>query len=158
MFEMAALCAKLSKPGGVHDVLAEVHPQALVAPVQSAEHLLQLHHCLGRHLPILKHPPTDMSKALLQLASQEPAGSRVRRAAEDALRRAQDLQTNVIEWISKPRDALPCVMDIREHSNAVQAVAVSPDGKLIASGSGDTTVVVAEASTGRVLQTLRGHR
>ena len=158
LFDMVALSTKLSKPGGVHDVLAEVYQEAQAASGQAADHLMQMHHCLGRHLPILKDPPRDMRMTLLQLASQEPAGSRVLREAEKALQRAQELQCNLIEWTNKPRQALPCVMDIREHSQAIYAVAVSPDGKWIASGSEDNTVVVVEAGTGRVRQTLRGHR
>jgi len=48
-------------------------------------------------------------------------------------------------------------MEIREHSEAVYAVAVSPDGEWIASGSGDRTVKVVEMATGRVKCTLRRH-
>jgi WD40 repeat protein len=40
----------------------------------------------------------------------------------------------------------------------VHAVAVSPDGKWIASGSADETVKVVEVDTGRVVHTLKGHR
>jgi len=64
----------------------------------------------------------------------------------------------VIEWANKPAAQLPCVMEIREHSAAVYAVAVSPDGKWIASGSADKTVKVVEVDTGRVVHTLKGHR
>ena len=49
-------------------------------------------------------------------------------------------------------------MEICEHSDAVRAVAVSPDGKWIASGSGDNTVKVVMVETGRVVHTLEGHR
>jgi|GEM_PF-1197150 len=45
----------------------------------------------------------------------------------------------------------------RGHSNAVNAVAWSPDGKLIASGSGDNTVQVWDATTGANVFTYRGH-
>ena len=44
----------------------------------------------------------------------------------------------------------------RGHSNAVNAVAWSPDGKLIASGSGDNTVQVWDATTGANVFTYRG--
>jgi serine/threonine protein kinase len=43
------------------------------------------------------------------------------------------------------------------HSGPVNGVAYSPDGKRIASGSGDATVRVFDAATGRVLLTLKGH-
>ncbi|KAA6410460.1 MAG: hypothetical protein FRX48_05882 [Lasallia pustulata] len=43
------------------------------------------------------------------------------------------------------------------HSDVVLAVAFSPDGKQLASGSGDTTVRIWDAATGATLQTLEGH-
>ena len=49
-------------------------------------------------------------------------------------------------------------MEIREHSKSVNDVAVSPDGKWIASGSNDETVKVVMVETGRVVHTLKGHR
>ena len=84
--------------------------------MEALKQLRQLHHCLGRNLPVLKEPPMDMRSTLIQLASQEPAGSRLLRAAETAL---QNLQQDVIEWRNKPSMALPGVMEFREHSEAV---------------------------------------
>ena len=43
------------------------------------------------------------------------------------------------------------------HSSWVSAVAFSPDGKQLASGSADTTVRIWDAATGATLQTLEGH-
>ena len=60
----------------------------------------------------------------------------------------------MIEWLNKiERDLL---MEIHEHSGPVYAVAVSPDGKWMASGSQDKTVKVVEMQTGRVKWTLSG--
>jgi len=43
------------------------------------------------------------------------------------------------------------------HTNAIQALAWSPDGKRLASGSWDTTVQVWNATTGQQIFTYRGH-
>jgi WD40 repeat protein len=110
-----------------------------------------------QQLAILKKPPVDMHKTvtLVQLASQEPAGSRFLPQAHAA---SHSLQYEVIEWFDKRRTPLPCIMEILEHSDAVLAVVVSPDGKWIASASKDKTVKVVEMSTGRLKCTLTGHR
>ena len=44
------------------------------------------------------------------------------------------------------------------HTDDVNSVAWSPDGTRLASGSDDKTVRIWEASTGKELSTLRGHR
>ncbi|WP_295555443.1 caspase family protein [uncultured Hyphomicrobium sp.] len=43
------------------------------------------------------------------------------------------------------------------HSAEVDAVAVSPNGKLVLTGSQDTTVKLWEAESGRLIRTYRGH-
>ncbi|MFC1636202.1 WD40 repeat domain-containing protein, partial [Planctomycetota bacterium] len=48
-------------------------------------------------------------------------------------------------------------MTLGGHSDVVFGLAVSPDGKRIASGSFDKTVKVWDASTGAELMTLQGH-
>ena len=45
-----------------------------------------------------------------------------------------------------------------EHKAAVKCVAISPDGKRLASGSNDTSIIVRDISTGQALQTLKAHR
>lgn len=46
---------------------------------------------------------------------------------------------------------------LQGHSDKVDAVAFSPSGSVLATGSRDKTVVLWEAVTGRVLQSLRNH-
>src|SRR5207253_9160003 len=44
------------------------------------------------------------------------------------------------------------------HSHAVTAVAFSPDGIMLATGSGDRTIKLWDPATGRLLDTLTGHQ
>lgn len=43
------------------------------------------------------------------------------------------------------------------HADVIRSVAISPDGKLAASGSGDATVRLWDVATGMVVRTLSGH-
>jgi WD40 repeat protein len=50
-----------------------------------------------------------------------------------------------------------CSNILRGHTKEVWAVAVSPNGQMLASGSADQTVRVWETATGRCLKVLHGH-
>src|SRR5258707_335982 len=50
-----------------------------------------------------------------------------------------------------------CLMTLRGHSGRVLSVALSPDGGLLASASGDHTIKLWDPQTGEHLRTLEGH-
>jgi WD40 repeat protein/nucleoside phosphorylase len=50
-----------------------------------------------------------------------------------------------------------CILTLVEHSDTVSSVAISPDGKILASGSLDKTIKLWDTVTGNSLATLVGH-
>ena len=59
---------------------------------------------------------------------------------------------------SDPKDqGLTLLYTLRGHTNLVNSVAWSPDGKTLAFGSGDSTIHLWDASFGALLRTLEGH-
>jgi WD40 repeat protein len=46
---------------------------------------------------------------------------------------------------------------LKKHEAAVNALAFSPDGQLLASGSDDRTVIIWEIPSGKSKRTLKGH-
>ncbi|HEY0323717.1 MAG TPA: hypothetical protein VGC66_22380, partial [Pyrinomonadaceae bacterium] len=43
------------------------------------------------------------------------------------------------------------------HASVVSSIAFDPEGEMLASGGGDNTVRLWEASSGKLLRTLEGH-
>src|SRR5262245_44424199 len=69
-----------------------------------------------------------------------------------------------VETKTEHRDKMPSTDTDRPelilqsgHSFKVDAMAFSPDGRLIATGGVDTAIKIWDAATGRVLRTLAGH-
>ncbi len=62
--------------------------------------------------------------------------------------------TTVALW-DLERGRVLCTFE--EHSSAVKAVALTPDGRYLATGSDDQTVRVWDTTTGRCIRVLRGH-
>ncbi|MDY7012097.1 MAG: DnaJ domain-containing protein [Cyanobacteriota bacterium] len=50
-----------------------------------------------------------------------------------------------------------CVGTFEKHADVVTSVAISPDGKVLATGSYDQTIILWQLSSGRTLRTLKGH-
>ena len=61
------------------------------------------------------------------------------------------------EWCYWQRQTHLALKTLQGHLEAVVAVAFSPDGQRIVTGSGDRTAKVWEAASGRELLTLKGH-
>ena len=79
-------------------------------------------------------------------------------AARDDSKGSDAAARRLIHWFDKPERSDPCQLTIREHQGYdVWAVAYSPCGKWVVSGSSDKTAKVSSAVTGEVRCTLWGH-
>jgi WD40 repeat protein/uncharacterized caspase-like protein len=78
-------------------------------------------------------------------------------SADGRLLAAGDIDTCVCSITVWDIQSGRVVTTISAHSDIVSALAFSPDGRSIASGSGDKTAKIWDVSTGRLLWTLEGH-
>ena len=91
----------------------------------------------------------------LQTASQEPDTSYLSRGAVST---AQILRLPLVQWVGKPQERYPGLCTLTGHSDAVNAVALSVDGKRIVSGAGDKIVKIWDAGTGVEVSEFLGGR
>ncbi|HWV99814.1 MAG TPA: protein kinase [Candidatus Acidoferrum sp.] len=74
------------------------------------------------------------------------------------LEETQDSPYRGFEWYYWQPQTHAALMTLRGHLGPVSSVAVSPDGRRIATGSMDTTARIWDAASGREQLTLEGHR
>jgi WD40 repeat protein/serine/threonine protein kinase len=89
-----------------------------------------------------------------QQAWDENNIARLRQTLEET----QDSPYRGFEWYYWQPQTHMALMTLRGHLGPVLSVAVSPDGRQIATGSDDNTAKIWDAASGRELFTLKGHR
>ena len=72
-------------------------------------------------------------------------------------RRPEDPDLRRFEWSCQDRLRESDLRTFRGHAGVVHGVAMSPDGRLIASAAADQTAKLWDTATGREVHTLKGH-
>jgi WD40 repeat protein len=70
----------------------------------------------------------------------------------------QNLQPLVMAALQQATNEIYEQNTLRGHQAGVLSISSSPDGKTIASGSGDNTIKLWDVATGKEIRTLRGHQ
>jgi WD40 repeat protein/response regulator RpfG family c-di-GMP phosphodiesterase len=82
---------------------------------------------------------------------------------DDVKVRIDELLEQIQEKLKQPENKYnpnlnwQCIRTIAGHSDTVSSVAISPDGKILASGSLDKTIKLWNLQTGNLIDTLAGH-
>jgi WD40 repeat protein len=108
--------------------------------------------------PLLKIPSTG---------SAEPLNSVVKQDMKHVLRitassKSVEIATSTSSWLRErtlheKQEFDSLVMDLHHHTDFPYYVCFSYDGKMIASGSDDKTIVISDAFTGEIVNVLAGH-
>ena len=108
----------------------------------------------------LKHLGRQPPLFALQMCFQEPEQHPLCIAAKRLLQEGA-VPHRVLEWTNKPLHLDPCQLEIKEHTDAVNAVCyfkgAGNAGDCIASASDDGTIKITSAVSGEVVLELQGH-
>ncbi len=118
--------------------------KAQIQEINALSNSSELLYSSGQTLDALKEALKAGGK--LQFTQNSPLDTEI--LAITALQQALYLQP---QYIARERNRL------EDHTGAVSSVALSSDGKTLASGSYDNTIKLWDVATGKLLQTLSGH-
>ena len=99
------------------------------------------------------------SEVLSDLNSPITSRRRTSRAASAnySVQSPQTAFPKVTPASKRPIPSWRWVDTLKGHTNSIRAIAISPDGQILASGSDDKTIKLWQLATGQELLTLRGH-